>query len=133
MSLFLCRLAAQNSRFAPQSKYPWGAPRTPCRARLCATFDLIRGGLCPLELPLRKRTADHIERVSRQAERLPSGRRWGGYLRPRALRTALSSSSAAGRFGPVINLSEKSCILKCNCRTGTRSLIWASGTWSPKA
>ena len=58
----------ENSRFAPQSKYPWGAPRTPCKARLCATFDLIRGGLCPLELPLRKRTADHIKGVYRQAE-----------------------------------------------------------------
>ena len=28
------------------------APRTPCRARLSAAFDPIRGGLCPLELPL---------------------------------------------------------------------------------
>ena len=27
-------------------------PRTPCRARLSAAFDPIRGGLCPLELPL---------------------------------------------------------------------------------
>ena len=55
----------ENSRFAP---------RTPCKARLCATFDPIRGGLCPLELPLRKRTADPIERVYRQAERkIPFG------------------------------------------------------------
>ena len=28
------------------------APRTPCIARLSAAFDPIRGGLCPLELPL---------------------------------------------------------------------------------
>ena len=42
MSLFCAALRHENSRFAP---------RTPCKARLCATFDLIRGGLCPLELP----------------------------------------------------------------------------------
>ena len=56
----LSALRHENSRFAP---------RTPCKARLCATFDPIRCGLCPLELPLRKRTSDHIERVYRQAER----------------------------------------------------------------
>ena len=69
VSLYFCAaLRHKNSRFAPQSKYPWGAPRTPCKARLCATFDSIRGGLCPLDLPLRKRTADPIENVYRQAE-----------------------------------------------------------------
>ena len=52
VSLYFCAaLRHENSRFAPRSKYPWGAPRTPCKARLCATFDPIRGGLCPLELP----------------------------------------------------------------------------------
>ena len=59
MSLFCAALRHENSRFAP---------RTPCKARLCATFDPIRGGLCLLELPLRKRTADPMERVYRQAE-----------------------------------------------------------------
>ena len=65
MSLFCAALRHENSRFAP---------RTPCKARICATFDLIRGGLCPLELPLRKRTSDHIERVYRQVEET-AGRR----------------------------------------------------------
>ena len=81
----------ENSRFAPRSKYPWGAPRTPCKARLCATFDPIRGGLCPLELPLRKGTADPIERVYRQAERRAAGRRpfFVCPLRPRCARPPL--------------------------------------------
>ena len=62
--------------FCHSEEHPKGtcfAPRTPCKARLCATFDLIRGGLCPLELPLRKRNADHIERVYRQAASPPFG------------------------------------------------------------
>ena len=89
------------------------APRTPCKARLCATFDLIRGGLCPLELPLRKRTADPIERVYRQAERTAIRRfffcwgraeaAWGGSGKEKSCRYFLPKaekffSGAAGIF-----------------------------------
>ena len=93
---FCAALRHENSRFAPRSKYPWGAPRTPCKARLCATFDLIRGGLCPLEFPLRKETSDPIERVYRQAERRAAGRRpfFVCPLRPRCARPPLPKGEA---------------------------------------
>ena len=43
-------------RYFPTAEQ-WESPhlvgRTPCAARLCGAFDWIRGGLCPLELPLR--------------------------------------------------------------------------------
>src|SRR5699024_12041920 len=38
---------------AEQWESPHLVGRTPCAARLCGAFDWIRGGLCPLELPLR--------------------------------------------------------------------------------
>mgnify|MGYP004549036367 CR=1 FL=1 len=94
MSLFCAALRHENSRFAP---------RTPCRARLCATFDPIRGGLCPLELPLRKRTSDHIERVSRQTE----GRLWRPFLCPARTSTDALYVSARADVGirPYVQFS----------------------------
>ena len=92
----------KNSRFAPRSKYPWGAPRTPCKARLCATFDPIRGGLCPLELPLRKGTACRIKRVYRQAEEPPGG---GSFLFALSVLAALGHLSQRERQGTLTRCS----------------------------
>ena len=43
--------------------------RTPCYARLSGAFDSIRGGLCPLELPLHCSSCYVSIQVFRQAEK----------------------------------------------------------------
>ena len=104
----------ENSRFAP---------RTPCKARLCATFDLIRGGLCPLELPLRKRTSDPIERLFRQPEK----------NRPPAVLFSLSINplyGVSGSFtqGELEGAKPASNKIKCRAKPCLARRAWSKAT-----
>ena len=50
------------------------ASRTPCEARLCGAFDFIRGGLCPLELPLCRTVSSLLRIVLDTLKGRPAGR-----------------------------------------------------------